>query len=90
MTRLRVIEMTHSIELPAAIEAQLADYCKAHQVTEEEAIARAIEELVRAAKPPTPYELGAAGFGADRTHSGDIAKNSKRLLRERFGGDGTR
>jgi len=81
--------MTHSVELPAALKAQLSDYCKVHQLTEEEAIARAIEQLVYAAKPPTPYELGAAGFGADQTHSGDIAKNSKRLLRERFGGNGT-
>jgi hypothetical protein len=82
--------MTHSVELPAALRAQLSDYCKAHQLSEEEAIARAIEQLVCGAKPPTPYELGAAGFGADHTHSGDIAKNSKRLLRERFGGNGTR
>lgn len=33
---------------------------------------------------PTAYELGIDGFGADQTHSGDIARNSQRLLREWF------
>jgi hypothetical protein len=28
------------------------------------------------------YELGKAGFGADETHAGDIARNSKQLLRQ--------
>lgn len=35
-------------------------------------------------RSPTAYELGIEGFGADLTHSGDIAKNSQRLLREHF------
>lgn len=32
----------------------------------------------------SPYELGKEGFGADQTHEGDIAQNSKKLLKARF------
>ena len=32
----------------------------------------------------TPYDLGNKGFGADDSQGGDIARNTKRLLKERF------
>jgi len=76
--------MNLSIELPSALEEQLASYCQVYGITEDEAVRRALHQLLSYSLSPTPYELGAEGFGADHTHSGDIARNSQRLLRERF------
>lgn len=76
--------MTHSIRLPTVLEERLAAYCRTHGVSESQAIEQAIAQLLGHAVEPTPYDLGAEGFGADRTNSGDIARNSKRILRERF------
>jgi hypothetical protein len=33
---------------------------------------------------PTAWELGKEGFGADKTHEGNIAQNTKSLLKARF------
>ena len=81
--------MNLSIELPKVLEEQLASYCHAHGITESEAVQYALNQLLSDVISPTPYELGIEGFGADRTHSGDIAQNSQRLLRERFRASGT-
>lgn len=79
------IIMNLSIDLPKNLENQLMIYCNNHGVTENEAVQIALHQFLRSDTPsPTPYELGAEGFGADRTHSGDIARNTKYLLRERF------
>jgi hypothetical protein len=75
--------MSLSIRLPKILEERLAVYCAAQGISRSEAIKRALDALLSEA-PPIPYELGAAGFGADHTHGGDISRNSKRLLRERF------
>lgn len=76
--------MNLSIDLPPVLEEQLASYCQVQGITEDEAIRRALHQLLNHSLLPTPYKLGAEGFGADLTHSGDIARNSQRLLRERF------
>lgn len=76
--------MNLSIDLPKVLEERLASYCHAHGITGKEAVQRALYQLLNDSLSPTPYDLGAEGFGADLTHSGDIAKNSQRLLRERF------
>ena len=76
--------MNLSIELPQALNEQLASYCHAHGLTENEAVEYALHQFLKNSALPTPYDLGAEGFGADHTHSGDIARNSQRLLRERF------
>ncbi|MBZ4194952.1 MAG: hypothetical protein LAE24_11705 [Candidatus Contendobacter sp.] len=76
--------MNLSIDLPKNLENQLMAYCNNHGVTENEAVQIALHQLLLSDTLPTPYELGAEGFGADRTHSGDIARNTKHLLRERF------
>jgi hypothetical protein len=73
--------MSLSIRLPKTLEEQLAAYCAAQGISRSEAVKRALDALLSEA-PPTPYELGAAGFGADNTHGGDIARNSKRLLQK--------
>ena len=51
---------------------------------EDQAIEQAIRQLLGETLEPTPYDLGIRGFGADKTHSGDIARHSKRRLRECF------
>lgn len=75
--------MSLSIDLPKILEDRLIAYCAAQGISQGEAIKRAIDSLLSDGSP-TPYELGATGFGADKTHGGDIARNSKRLLREQF------
>jgi len=86
-----VIPMTVSVRLPEATERRLTAYCRAHRLSKSEAVKKALELLLTDAnQQPTPYELGAGGFGADQTHTGDIARQSKRLLRERFRGQADR
>lgn len=79
--------MPVSVRLPESIERQLVAYCKAHRMSKSEAVKKALD-LFFADKVyrPTPYELGQAGFGADNTHEGDIARRSKTLLRDKFRG----
>jgi len=82
--------MNFSIDLPKTLEEQLVSYCHAHGITENEAVQCALQRFLNDPLAPTPYELGTEGFGADLTHSGDIARNSQRLLRERFRASTTR
>lgn len=77
--------MTVSVRLPESVETRLTAYCRAHRISKSEAVKRALDSFLgKEAPEPTPYELGAGGFGADRTHSGDIASRNKELLREKF------
>lgn len=76
--------MSLSIRLPTSLHERLAAYCQSRGLSEDEAIEHAVRQLLGDTAQPTPYELGAGGFGADRTNSGDVARNSKKLLRERF------
>jgi hypothetical protein len=74
-----------AIQIPNNLEQQLNLYCRQHQVSINETIQLALEHLlITANKPLSPYELGKEGFGADQTHEGDIAQNSKKLLKARF------
>jgi len=72
--------MNLSVDLPKVLEEQLVSYCHVHGITENEAVQRALHQLLNDSISPTPYDLGIEGFGADQSHSGDIARNSKRLL----------
>ena len=78
-----IINQMH-VELPRSLDEQLAAYCKFFGMTPDQAVRQAIEQLLNNSPKATPYALGAEGFGADVAHSGDIAKNSKQLLKERF------
>ncbi|WP_328984101.1 hypothetical protein [Thiorhodovibrio winogradskyi] len=78
--------MTISIQLSSRLQAQLIAYCHIHQLSENQAIEQALLRLLDESRKPTAYELGADGFGADQTTTGDIARNSKGLLREHFRG----
>lgn len=79
--------MPHSVRLPPRLEQELADYCVSHRISKSEAIKRALARFLRAhTGKPSPYELGKAFFEKHRgtKASEDIARNSKRLLREHF------
>ena len=79
--------MTISVRLPESTERRLVAYCKAHRISKSEAVKEALNLLLTdKAYELTPYELGQAGFGADKTHSGNIARRTKMLLRDKFRG----
>ena len=80
--------MTLSIHLPQSMERALNSYCANHAISQDQAIAQALEQFLSAQdQMPNAYELGKAGFGADETNAGDIARNSKQLLRQKFLGE---
>jgi hypothetical protein len=75
-----------SVRLPHRVEEQLADYCVAHQVTKSEAVKHALERLfTQSGAAPSSYALGKQFMGSDR-RPGDVARHTKKLLRERFRG----
>jgi hypothetical protein len=76
--------MTLTVRLPDRVEQDLADYCVAHGVTKSEAVKRALKELLRGAAKGKS-DLNHPFVGGD-TSSGDVARHTKRLLREHFRG----
>jgi hypothetical protein len=80
--------MTLTVRLPDRVEQELAEYCVKHRVTKSEAVKRALENLLRASAPGKA-DLNHPYIGCD-TRQGDVARHSKRLLRERFRGKRTR
>jgi hypothetical protein len=81
--------MPISVRLPPRVEQKLAEYCVAHKVTRSEALKQALDRLFDAgAGKPSPWELGADIFARhERVRpTEDIARHSKRLLRERLAG----
>lgn len=83
--------MTLTVRLPPRVEEALAEYCVSHRISKSDAVKRALERLLaEATERPTAYELGRAGFGADRSAGREVARESKRLLRERFRGTPSR
>ena len=76
--------MPISVRLPSRVEQQLSDYCASHKVTKSEAVKRALEHLfARSGAPSNAYQASAGFRGSDKT-VGDVARHSKRLLRQRF------
>ncbi len=79
--------MAISVRLPESIERQLLAYCQSHRISKSQAVKEALDLfLADKAHSPTPYELGESGFGADKAHTGSIARQSKTLLRNKFRG----
>jgi UDP:flavonoid glycosyltransferase YjiC (YdhE family) len=70
--------------IEAAARAALV-ICNGGSLATQQALAAGAPE----ARAETPYDLGKDGFGADRTHGGAIARDSKRLLRMKFRGSPT-
>lgn len=80
--------MTISVRLPPRVEQELAQYCASNKLTKSEAVKRALQQLFdQAPEPPDAYRASAKYRGSDKT-PGDVARHSKRLLRERFRGKG--
>jgi hypothetical protein len=76
--------MPISVRLPPRVEQKLADYCVSHKVTKSEAVKRALEGLFETVESrQSAFELGKRFCGVD-TRPGDVARHTKRLLRERF------
>lgn len=76
--------MPISVRLPSGVEQKLADYCVSQKVTKSEAVKRALEELF-AQVPLTPdaYRASAKFRGSDK-RPGNVAMNSKSILRAYF------
>jgi Arc/MetJ-type ribon-helix-helix transcriptional regulator len=78
--------MPISVRLPPRIEQELARYCTSNRLTKSEAVKRALEQLfAQASDESTAYRTSAAFRGSDKT-PGDVARDSARILRERFRG----
>lgn len=81
--------MPLSVRLPPHVEQQLAEYCVSHRVSKSDAVKRALQRLLApGAAKRSPYELGKAFFEQHRgtPATEDIARHTKRLLREHFRG----
>ena len=77
--------MPISVRLPPRVEQKLAAYCVAEKVTKSEAVKRALEQLFLEQKVPVASSPAARRFIGSDKRPGDVARNTKRLLRERRG-----
>ena len=79
--------MTLTVRLPERVEQDLAEYCVAHGVSKSAAVKRALEALLQT-PAKDQVDLNHPFVGCD-TSSGDVARHTKRFLRERFRGKGS-
>ena len=78
--------MPLSVRLPPRVEQQLAEYCAHSKLSKSEAVKRALERLFADESMPAGASAAAKRFVGSDKRSGDVARNSKRLLREHFRG----
>lgn len=78
--------MPISVRLPPRVEQQLAAYCAHAKLTKSEAVKRALERLFREESPPAARNAAAERFVGSDKRPGDVARNTKRLLRDSFRG----
>ena len=76
--------MAISVRLPLRVEQELADYCARAKLTKSEAVKRALERLFEQEPAPAGTSPAAKRFIGSEKGSGDVARHTKRLLRERF------
>jgi hypothetical protein len=76
--------MTLSVRIPYKVEQELAEYCTKHRITKSEAVKRALEQLLDKTSEPTNVYKASAKFRGHDKRPGDIARHTKRLLREHF------
>ena len=83
--------MTLSVRLPHRVEQKLVEYCVSHKLTKSQAVKQALERLLETGeRAPSPYELGSDIFARQEqiASTEDIARHSRRMLRERLKGKG--
>jgi hypothetical protein len=78
--------MPISVRLPPLIEQQLAAYCAHTKLSKSEAVKRALERLFEQEGTPVAANPAAKRFIGSDNQSGDVARHTKRLLREHFRG----
>ena len=78
--------MPISVRLPPRVEQQLAAYCAHAKLTKSEAVKRALERLFESEATPAAANPAAKRFVGSDKRGGDVARQSKRLLREHFRG----
>jgi predicted DNA-binding protein len=76
--------MAISVRLPPRVEQQLAEYCAHTRLTKSEAVKRALERLFDQEATPAAANTAAKRFIGSDDRSGDVARHTKRLIRERF------
>ena len=79
--------MSITIDLNPSLEKELASFIEREKIDVSLLFQQFLEDLMREKHQPTAWELGQEGFGADKTHEGDIAQNTKSLLKARFKND---
>ncbi len=82
-----VYKLTLSVRVPPRVERELAEYCARNKLSKSEAVKRALQEFLVVSKDAaSPYELGRDLFGdhTDEAPSDNVARNSKKLLRQRL------
>ena len=81
--------MTLTVRLPDRVEQELAEYCVKRGISKSEAVKQALDKLLAdQANAPSAWDLGKDLFEPinDALPTRDIARHSKRLLREHFRG----
>jgi hypothetical protein len=77
--------MALTVRLPPRVEEELRAYCVSRRITKSAAVKEALERLMsESTVQATPFELGKEGFGVDDSAGGDVARNTKRLIKDRF------
>ncbi len=76
--------MSITIDLNPNLEKELKSLVETEDVNVSLLVQQFLEELIKEKRQPSAWELGKEGFGADKTHEGDIAQNTKSLLKARF------
>jgi hypothetical protein len=75
--------MPISVRLPPRVEQKLADYCVTNKVTKSEAVKLALEGLFERKQVPLSEDPLFRKFIGSDPRPGDIARHTKRLLRQR-------
>ena len=79
--------MTLSVRIPPRVEQELTEYCARKGVSKSEAVKDALDQFLSGkSAEKSPYEVikDLIGPVTDETPPEDIARHSKRLLRERL------
>jgi predicted DNA-binding protein len=79
--------MPISVRLPPRVEQQLAEYCAQAKVTKSEAVKRALEGLFRQSESSAGVSAAARRFVGSDKRAGDVARRTKRLLKQHFRGE---